>query len=177
STRLQPVEKYILDKDKIKSWKIVRGDKVMIMTGKNKGESGTVSRVIRKMNQIMIGGKNLVYKHVPMTSSSPDGKIQIEAPVHVTNVALLDPSTGRPTKVYTRKVLDEETKKLVATRFAKETNTEIPKPKFTAYQFARKDGPHDTDADVVAEVTYKPSLLEPVFPNGVLYELSNVRKK
>ncbi|KAJ1959022.1 hypothetical protein IWQ62_004777 [Dispira parvispora] len=117
-----------------------------------------------------------VFKHVPMTASSPTGKIQKEMPIHVTNVQLIDPSNGRPTRVAHRLVENSETKKMEHQRIAKGSKTVIPKMVDLDYQKDWKDGMFDTTPEAVKEVTFKPNLLEPVFPDGVLAELRNVHK-
>ncbi|KAJ1922676.1 hypothetical protein IWQ60_005751 [Tieghemiomyces parasiticus] len=177
NTRLQPVTKYVAPKDRIRRWKIVRGDKVMIISGKNKGSSGNIAKVMRRTNQVLISGQNLVYKHVPKTSTTETGRVQIEMPVHISRVQILDPSNNRPTKILIKKELDPQTNKLTLMRYAKSSMTPLTKYKSTAYQYEWKDGPFDTMPEAASAVTFKPSLLEPVFPNGVLKELCNVYKK
>ncbi|KAJ1969453.1 hypothetical protein IWQ62_000620, partial [Dispira parvispora] len=58
-TRVIPPTKFVPKKDQIKKWNIVRGDKVMIISGKDKGETGTVIEVLRKINSVKISGKNM----------------------------------------------------------------------------------------------------------------------
>ncbi|KAJ1660343.1 39S ribosomal protein L24, mitochondrial [Dispira simplex] len=111
-----------------------------------------------------------------MTASSPTGKIQKEMPIHVSNVQLIDPSTGRPTRVAYRLVENPESKEMERQRIAKGSKTVIPKIVDLDYQKDWKDGMFDTTPEAASEVTFKPNLLEPVFPESVLAELRNVHK-
>ena len=82
-----------------KDWKIVRGDKVELITGKDKGKQGTVSMVKRKLNTVVVSGVNMVrsiqkIKHVKNPQRLEGGRVQKEFPVHVSNVMLIDPETG-----------------------------------------------------------------------------------
>ncbi|BAF29119.2 Os12g0135900 [Oryza sativa Japonica Group] len=78
----------------IRHWKILRGDNVMIIRGKDKGESGLIKRVIRSQNRVIVEGKNLVKKHIKQGEGHTGGIFSIEAPLHVSNVQVLDPVTG-----------------------------------------------------------------------------------
>ncbi|GAQ83857.1 chloroplast ribosomal protein L24 precursor [Klebsormidium nitens] len=82
-----------------KRWKILRGDRVRIMTGKDKGQQGTVIRVFREKNRVLVEGQNLVVKHMKPQEGRPGQKVLIEMPVHVSNVRLLHPVTGEPCAV------------------------------------------------------------------------------
>jgi len=82
-----------------RNWKVVRGDKVMIMEGKDKGQTGTVMRVYKKKNRLLVEGRNLCKKNIKRTESMAGGIITKEAPIHVSNVMVLDPVTGKPTRV------------------------------------------------------------------------------
>ena len=80
--------------------RIKKGDKVVVIAGSNKGKEGTVSAVLAKENKVVVGGVNVVKKHVKPNQANPEGKIvEKEAPIHVSNVALVDPKTNKPTKV------------------------------------------------------------------------------
>ncbi|GJM88063.1 hypothetical protein PR202_ga04085 [Eleusine coracana subsp. coracana] len=83
----------------IRHWKILRGDNVMIIRGKDKGESGLIKRVIRSQNRVIVEGKNLVKKHIKQGEGHTGGIFSIEAPLHVSNVQVVDPVTGKPCKV------------------------------------------------------------------------------
>ena len=80
--------------------KIKKGDKVVILTGKDKGKHGEVLRSIPKDSKVVVGGVNMITRHVKPSQANPQGgKQQSEAPLHVSNVALEDPKTGKPTRV------------------------------------------------------------------------------
>jgi large subunit ribosomal protein L24 len=80
--------------------KIKKGDKVVILAGKNKGTHGTVTKVLPKANKVVVEGANIAIRHRKPTQQNPQGGIErSEAPLHVSNVALEDPKTGKPTRV------------------------------------------------------------------------------
>ena len=80
--------------------KIKKGDRVVLLTGKDKGKQGAVLRVLPKEERVEVEGLNMVQRHTRPTQSDPQGGIKSkEAPVHVSNVALVDPKTGGPTRV------------------------------------------------------------------------------
>lgn len=79
---------------------IKKGDTVMIIAGESKGQSGRVIRVIPKANRAVVEGVNMVYKHQKPSATNPQGgRLQMEAPLHLSNLKLVDPSTGEPTRV------------------------------------------------------------------------------
>ena len=79
--------------------KIKKGDRVVLLAGKDKGRSGQVLKVMPKEGRVLVSGLNLVQRHTRPTQSDPNGGIKTkEAPVHVSNVAILD-SNGKPTRV------------------------------------------------------------------------------
>lgn len=80
-------------------WKIFRGDEVMITEGKDKGQTGKILEVYRKKNRVLVEGRNLVKKHIKRTGEQPGGIITKEMPVHVSNVMVMDPVTGKPAKI------------------------------------------------------------------------------
>ena len=80
--------------------KIRKGDRVVLLTGKDKGKQGSVLRVMPKEERVVVEGLNMVQRHTRPTPSDPQGGIKHkEAPRHVSNVALVDPKTGGPTRV------------------------------------------------------------------------------
>ncbi|KAJ1975289.1 hypothetical protein H4R35_003210, partial [Dimargaris xerosporica] len=171
ATRLEPPTKWVAPKDQIKTWTVYKGDRVQVISGKDKGHTGSVVQVLRDVNSVVVSGANMVFKHVPMSKAAPSGKVQKEMPIHVTNVQLIDPSTGKPTKVFTRREENPETKKLETRRYSRATQTLIPRKERFDSRYDQKEGSYDTQPENVAEVTFKPSLLEPVIPEGVLKEL------
>jgi large subunit ribosomal protein L24 len=80
--------------------KIKKGDRVVLLAGKDKGKQGSVLRVLPKEERVVVEGLNMVQRHTRPTQSDPQGGIKHkEAPLHVSNVALVDPKSGGPTKV------------------------------------------------------------------------------
>ncbi len=79
---------------------IRRDDNVMIVAGKDRGKSGKVNRVIREKNRLVVAGANLATKHVKgRPGVQQAGIIQVEAPLHVSNVMLVCPNCNQPTRV------------------------------------------------------------------------------
>ena len=79
--------------------KIKKGDKVVVIAGKDKGKTGEVTRVILDENRVVVTGVNMMTKHAKPTQTSAGGLNRVEAPIQVSNVALADPKSGKPTKV------------------------------------------------------------------------------
>jgi large subunit ribosomal protein L24 len=94
--------------------KIKKGDKVVILTGRDKGKSGEVVQVMPKETRALVSGVNLVKRHQRQTQTQEAGIISKEAPVHLSNLALADPKDSKPTRVGF-KVLEDGRK----VRFAK----------------------------------------------------------
>jgi large subunit ribosomal protein L24 len=79
--------------------KIKKGDRVIMLAGKDKGRQGNVTRVAPKEGRVVVSGLNLVQRHTSPSQGDPQGGIKVkEASVHVSNVAIVD-SGGRPTRV------------------------------------------------------------------------------
>ncbi|SUP52612.1 50S ribosomal protein L24 [Weissella viridescens] len=79
------------------------GDKVKVIAGKDKGKEGSVVKTITGQDRVVVEGVNMVKKHQKPNNQYPQGGIiEQEAPIHVSNVQLLDPSTNEPTKLVTR---------------------------------------------------------------------------
>lgn len=79
---------------------VKRGDTVEVIAGDHKGEQGKVLRVIPKKNQVLVEGINMVYRHMRPSRRYPQGgRIQKEAPVHISKVLPVDPKTGKGTRV------------------------------------------------------------------------------
>ena len=82
-----------------KKFKIKTGDTVIVITGKDKGKTGNVTSVIKSNDRVIVEGVNITKRHRKATQESP-GKIEeIEASIHISNVAHLDPDTGKATRV------------------------------------------------------------------------------
>ena len=80
--------------------KIKKGDRVVVLAGKDKGRQGQVVRVLPKDNRVVVGGVNMVKRHTRPTQADPQGGIKNkEAALHISNVAFIDPKSGEPTRV------------------------------------------------------------------------------
>jgi len=95
-------------------FKIKKGDKVVVLTGRDKGKSGEVLRVVRADNRVVVQGVNMMKRHTAPRPGEPGGIVEREAAIHVSNVAHIDPKSQRPTRVGYR-FLDDGRK----VRFAK----------------------------------------------------------
>ena len=101
------------------SAKIKKGDRVVVLAGKDKGRQGTVSKVLPKDERVVVEGLNMVQRHTRPSQGDPQGGIKNkEAPLHVSNVAVVD-SKGKPTRVGFRMDGDKKV------RFAKTTGEVI----------------------------------------------------
>jgi large subunit ribosomal protein L24 len=95
--------------------RIKSGDVVMVIAGADKGKTGKVLRVIGDRDRVVVEGINRVWKHVRPNQRNPQGgRIQKDAPVHISNVMPIDPATGKPTRV--RVKIDGARKVRVSTR-------------------------------------------------------------
>ncbi len=100
---------------------IKKGDTVVIITGESKEQRGRVLEVNRKTQRALVEGVNIISKHTKPDAQNPQGGImKKEAPVHISNLMLIDPSSGDPTRIG-RKYNDK--KKLV--RYSKKSGEEI----------------------------------------------------
>ena len=100
--------------------KIKRGDRVMVLTGKDKGEIGEVLKYNTDTDRVIVQGINMVTRHQKPNQMDPGGLKRFEAPIHVSNVAHIDPRDGKPTRVGFQ--IDEHGRK---TRFAKKSGESI----------------------------------------------------
>jgi large subunit ribosomal protein L24 len=79
--------------------KIKRGDTVEVISGKDKGKRGEVERVIPKKNRVVVGGVNERTRHARPSQNNQQGLFTFDAPIDISNVMLVDPGSGEPTKV------------------------------------------------------------------------------
>ncbi len=80
--------------------RIKTGDTVMVIAGANKGSTGRVQRILTDKDKVIVEGVNRVWKHVRPSQRNPQGgRIQKDAPIHISNVMPIDPATGKPTRV------------------------------------------------------------------------------
>ncbi|MCC5943801.1 MAG: 50S ribosomal protein L24 [Bernardetiaceae bacterium] len=90
---------------------VKKGDQVLIIAGNYKGDVGEISKVIPEKNRAIVAGVNIVYKHVKPTAENPEGGVQEkEAPIHISNLMVINPETGKPARVKRQK--NAETGKL-----------------------------------------------------------------
>jgi large subunit ribosomal protein L24 len=103
---------------------VVRGDQVQVVRGDDKGKRGEVIRVYLKKGRLTVKGVNIVKRHrKARTAEEQSGIIEMEAPIHVSNVMLIDPKSGEPTR--TRMRIDEDGTK---ERISVKSGDAIPKP-------------------------------------------------
>ena len=99
--------------------KLKKGDKVVVIAGSNKGKEGIINKILD--NKVIVEGVNIVKKHLKPKNNNGTGEIiEMEAPIHVSNVMLSDPKTKKPTKVKIEK--DSKGKKI---RISKKSNEKI----------------------------------------------------
>jgi len=79
--------------------KIKKGDKVVVLTGRDKGKTGEVKSVNPAELKVIVQGVNVQTKHRKASAAGPSGLDKVEAPIHISNVALADPKSGKPTRV------------------------------------------------------------------------------
>ncbi len=80
-------------------FKVKKGDEVIVITGKEKGKKGKITKVITGESRVVVGGLNMVKRHTKASKTSAGGIIEKEAPLHVSNVSLIDAKSGKPTRV------------------------------------------------------------------------------
>ncbi len=79
--------------------KIKRGDTVVVISGKERGKRGEVERVLPREDRVVVGGVNVRTRHARPTQNNQQGLYTFAAPIHVSNVMLVDPGSGEPTRV------------------------------------------------------------------------------
>lgn len=96
--------------------KIKKGDRVVVLSGKDKGKHGEVTKAMPKEGKVIVSGVNIMTRHKKPSQQDPNGGLQkVEAPLHVSKVAIEDPKTGKPTRVGF-KVMEDGRKVRVAKR-------------------------------------------------------------
>ena len=104
--------------------KIKKGDTVVVLRGKERGKTGEVIKVLREENRVIVKNVNLVKKHLKGIPNVREGGIyEIEAPIHISNVMLICPKCGKPTRVGIRTVVEGEV--LRKYRYCKKCNENI----------------------------------------------------
>ena len=99
---------------------VKKGDKVVVLAGKDKGRKGEVLSVIRKDRRVVVSGVNIIKRHTKQSQTEQGGIVEKEAAIHISNVALQDPKDGKATRVG-YKILDDGRK----VRFAKRSGEAI----------------------------------------------------
>jgi len=100
---------------------IKKGDTVIVMAGNSKGSEGKVLEVVREKERAIVEGVNMVSKHTKPNAKHPQGGIvKQEAPIHISNLNLIDPKSGKPTRISLKKNEDGKT-----VRIAKKSGGEI----------------------------------------------------
>jgi large subunit ribosomal protein L24 len=79
--------------------RIKKGDNVVVISGRDKGRSGEVIRVMPKEGRALVRGVNMVTRHQKQTAAEQGGLVRKEAPIHLSNVAIADPTDGKPTRI------------------------------------------------------------------------------
>jgi large subunit ribosomal protein L24 len=100
--------------------KIKKGDKVVVVTGKDKGKQGEVLRVLPTENRAVVAGVNVAKRHTRQSASQEGGIISKDMPIHISNLALRDPKDGKPTRVGYKTLADGK-----KVRFAKRSGEVI----------------------------------------------------
>ncbi len=79
--------------------KIKKGDKVVVITGRDRGKTGEVKKVLPAENRLVVDGVNMVKRHTAPSAGNAGGIVEKEASIHVSNVAYVDPKTDKPTRI------------------------------------------------------------------------------
>ena len=103
--------------------KIRKGDRVVVLTGRDKGKKGEVLRVLPSEDRAIVQGVNVVRKHTKQTAQQEGGIIAKEATIHLSNIAHEDPKDGKPTRVGVKTLADGS-----KVRVAKRSGEMIPAP-------------------------------------------------
>ena len=82
-----------------KRFRLRKGDDVVVISGRDKGKTGSILRVIRSEDRVIVDGINMVKRHTRPSQAQPGGIVNKEAPIHISNVALADPKDGSATRV------------------------------------------------------------------------------
>lgn len=96
------------------------GDKVVVISGKDKGKEGKIISVLRNENRVVVEGVHIVKKHVKSNGQNTGGIIEVEAPIQASNVMIVDPKTGKRTRI--GHAIDKKGKKI---RVSKKSNESL----------------------------------------------------
>ena len=96
------------------------GDKVVVIAGSSKGKEGKITKVLRKENRVIVEGCNIIKKHKKGNQNETGGILEVEAPIHASNVMIVDPKTKKRTRI--GHTIDKNNKKV---RITKKSNEKI----------------------------------------------------
>jgi len=100
--------------------RIKKNDNIIVISGNDKNKTGKVLKVFPKVNRVIVEGINIRKRHTkPSQKSQQGGIIEKEAPVHVSNVMIVDPKTSKPTRIGSKVIIDEKTGKKKIARVSK----------------------------------------------------------
>jgi len=100
--------------------KIRKNDTVMVVAGNDKGKTGKILKVFPQLNRVIVEGINMRKRHTKANQKNPQGGItEKEAPIHASNVMILDPKSNEPTRIGSQIILDEKTGKKKIARVSK----------------------------------------------------------
>lgn len=97
-----------------------KGDKVVVIAGKSKGKEGVIIEVLKDENKVVVEGANMIKKHLKGNGEQSGSIVEKEAPIHASNVMILDPKTKKPTRI--GHTTNKAGKKV---RFAKKSNENL----------------------------------------------------
>jgi large subunit ribosomal protein L24 len=100
-------------------YKLKKGDKVVVIAGKDKGKEGDIVQILRSANKVLVSGVNMVKKHQKASPNESGGLLSKEMPLHVSNIAFIDPKTKKATRIGYKTVDGKKA------RFAKESGEVI----------------------------------------------------
>lgn len=96
-------------------FKLKKGDKVVVLTGKDKGRRGEILKMLRDRNKAVVQGVNVVKRHTKPSQAGPGGIVEKELPIHLSNLGVEDPKDGNPTRIGI-KILKDGSKVRIAKR-------------------------------------------------------------
>jgi len=100
--------------------KLKTGDKVVVITGKDKGKEGTITKTLKAENKVVVEGVNVAKKHVKPNGQTAGSIQEIEMPIHASNVMIVDPKTKKGTRI--GHIVDKKGKKI---RVTKKSNSNL----------------------------------------------------
>jgi len=89
-----------------KKFRLKKGDKVVVIAGKDKGKEGEILKVLRENDRVVVSGVNVVKRHTKPSAASAGGIVEKELSLHISNVQAIDPKTGKGTKLGYKKLED-----------------------------------------------------------------------